>query len=182
MNTTNNANPVPQPEITETKGNISEDVLLEKYAQKGEKTADDVYLRVARGLASVEKSAIREQMQESFYANLKAGAIGAGRIMATCGTDVQATLINCFIQPVDDCISSESSGKGNIGIYDAIRQVAETMRRGGGVGYDFSPIRPAGSLVRSTNSYASGSCSYIDVFDASCRNYEIGRASCRERV
>lgn len=171
-NTASNANNAPQPEITETKGNISEDVLLEKYAQKNEKTADDVYQRVARGLASVEKTAIREQMQESFYANLKAGAIGAGRIMATCGTDVEATLINCFIQPVDDCISAESSGKGHVGIYDAIRQAAETMRRGGGVGYDFSPIRPAGSLVRSTNSYASGPCSYIDVFDASCRTVE----------
>ncbi len=154
---------------------ISLDVLQEKYFKQGESDVEDLYRRVARALASVEREDIREAMQARFLDNLRAGAIGAGRIMSAAGTDIQATLINCFVQPVGDCIQGVDDA-GYPGIYEALREAAETMRRGGGVGYDFSRIRPRGAMVKGTASMASGPCSYINVFDQSCSTVESAGA------
>lgn len=150
---------------------ISLDVLREKYLKGQETSADDLYRRVARALASVEAPELRERYEALFLDNLRGGAIGAGRIMSAAGTDIQATLINCFVQPVGDCIQGQDD-EGFPGIYEALREAAETMRRGGGVGYDFSRIRPRGARVRGTASLASGPCSYINVFDQSCSTVE----------
>ena len=163
------------PHMTTTTQPISRDVLQEKYLKDGESDADDVYRRVARALASVEPQDQREQMEALFLDNLRAGAIGAGRIMSAAGTDLQATLINCFVQPVGDCIQGFDDF-GYPGIYEALREAAETMRRGGGVGYDFSRIRPRGAEVKATASIASGPCSYINVFDQSCSTVESAGA------
>ena len=154
---------------------ISHDVLTEKYLKPGESGAEDVYRRVARALASVEPEAQRAEYEALFLENLHAGAIGAGRIMSAAGTAIQATLINCFVQPVGDCIQGLDDG-GFPGIYEALREAAETMRRGGGVGYDFSRIRPRGAEVKATASLASGPCSYINVFDQSCSTVESAGA------
>ena len=154
---------------------ITRDVLQEKYLKPGEATQHDLFARVAGALASVEPEAQRAGWQALFYENLCAGAIGAGRIMSAAGTSIQATLINCFVQPVGDCIQGQDAG-GYAGIYEALREAAETMRRGGGVGYDFSRIRPRGAEVRTTASTASGPCSYIDVFDRSCSTVESAGA------
>ena len=154
---------------------ISLDVLTEKYLKPGETSAEDVYLRVARALASVEAVAEQADYEALFLANLRAGAIGAGRIMSAAGTSIQATLINCFVQPVGDCIQGVDDD-GYPGIYEALREAAETMRRGGGVGYDFSRIRPRGAEVKGTASMASGPCSYINVFDQSCATVESAGA------
>ena len=154
---------------------ISHDVLKEKYLKPGETGYADVFKRVARALASVEKEADRARYEALFLENLYAGAIGAGRIMSAAGTDIQATLINCFVQPVGDCIQGVDDG-GYPGIYEALREAAETMRRGGGVGYDFSRIRPKGADVKGTHSQASGPCSYINVFDQSCSTVESAGA------
>ncbi len=154
---------------------ISLDVLREKYLKPGEQDAQDIYRRVARALASVEPEADRARHEAAFLDNLRAGAIGAGRIMSAAGTAIQATLINCFVQPVGDCIQGFDD-EGYPGIYEALREAAETMRRGGGVGYDFSRIRPRGALVKATASIASGPCSYINVFDQSCSTVESAGA------
>ena len=154
---------------------ISDDVLQEKYLKPGEHGVQDLFARVARALASVEPLAVRAEMEARFLDNLYAGAIGAGRIMSAAGTDIQATLINCFVQPVGDCIQGFDD-EGYPGIYEALREAAETMRRGGGVGYDFSRIRPKGARVRATASVASGPCSYINVFDQSCATVESAGA------
>ncbi len=154
---------------------ISLDVLREKYLKSGETTAQDLFRRVARALASVEAEGERELWEARFVANLQAGAIGAGRIMSAAGSGLQATLINCFVQPVGDCIQGVDD-EGFPGIYEALREAAETMRRGGGVGYDFSRIRPRGAQVSATASVASGPCSYIDVFDHSCATVESAGA------
>jgi len=154
---------------------ISLDVLQEKYFKNGESDVEHLYARVARALASVEKPELREKFEARFLENLRAGAIGAGRIMSAAGTDIQATLINCFVQPVGDCIQGVDDA-GYPGIYEALREAAETMRRGGGVGYDFSRIRPRGALVKGTASMASGPCSYINVFDQSCSTVESAGA------
>jgi ribonucleoside-diphosphate reductase alpha chain len=148
---------------------ISNDVLREKYAKGDETTADDIFHRVARALASVESRPA--EWEARFLEALHGGFIPAGRVMSAAGTDIQATLINCFVQPVGDSIS-EPDRNGKPGIYVALREAAETMRRGGGVGYDFSRIRPKGARVRGTASNASGPVSYMRVFDRSCETVE----------
>ncbi|WP_321813623.1 MULTISPECIES: adenosylcobalamin-dependent ribonucleoside-diphosphate reductase [unclassified Paraburkholderia] len=154
---------------------FSLDVMLEKYAKGDERSADDIYRRVAHGIAQAEPPALRAEIEARFVDNLRHGALGAGRIMSAAGTGIEATLINCFVQPVGDSIQ-DVDDEGRPGIYVALLQAAETMRRGGGVGYNFSAIRPHGALVHSTGSSASGPCSYIDVFDASCRTVESAGA------
>lgn len=150
---------------------FSVDVMLEKYAKGDEPTVEDIYRRVARGVALVEPEDRRVEAEAEFFQNFERGALGAGRIMSAAGADIAATLINCFVQPVGDSIQGVDEN-GLPGIYVALLQAAETMRRGGGVGYNFSAIRPKGARVHSTGSAASGPCSYIDVFDASCRTVE----------
>lgn len=154
---------------------ISQDVLAEKYLAAGEQTAEDLFRRVSKALADQEKPELRAEWAEKFFQNMQAGAIGAGRIMAAAGLDTKATLINCFVQPVADATNGFDE-HGNPGIYTALSQAAETMRRGGGVGYDFSNLRPKGAKVKGTNSFASGPCSFIDVFDASCTTVESAGA------
>ncbi|MEY4755919.1 MAG: hypothetical protein RJA34_817 [Pseudomonadota bacterium] len=156
---------------------ISRDVLAEKYLKPGETSVQDVYRRVARSLASVEAPAQQAAWEQRFLENLQAGAIGAGRIMhaAGAGTDAAATLINCFVQPVGDCLQGFDE-QGYPGIEQALGEAAVTMRCGGGVGYDFSRIRPQGAAVRGMASTASGPCSHINVFDQSCARAESGGA------
>ena len=145
---------------------ISIDVLLEKYAKGAEQTVTEVRRRVARALAQVEREAERAQWERRFLQAQEDGFIPAGRIASAAGVALQATLINCFVQPVGDSISEVVDGRP--GIYTALQEAAETMRRGGGVGYDFSSIRPRGAEVKGTRSRASGPLSYMRVFDRSC--------------
>ena len=118
---------------------ISLDVLREKYCKDNETSIDDVNARVANALADVEPER-RDQHREAFLWALQQGFLPAGRIQSAAGTPLAATLINCFVQPVGDSIAQVDDGYP--GIYTALTEAAETMRRGGGVGYDFSRIRP----------------------------------------
>jgi ribonucleoside-diphosphate reductase alpha chain len=149
---------------------ISTEVLLEKYAKGDERDLHDVRARVARALAQVEAPEQREAWAARFLDALQSGFVPAGRINSAAGTELSATLINCFVQPVGDSIAQEEDGVP--GIYTALTEAAETMRRGGGVGYDFSRIRPQGAWVGSTRSRASGPVSYMRVFDRSCETVE----------
>lgn len=153
---------------------ISEEVLLEKYAKDGERSIAAVHARVARALAQVEPAEQRKAWEERFAQALEQGFVPAGRIQSAAGTDLSATLINCFVQPVGDSIAQDD--EGHPGIYTALTEAAETMRRGGGVGYDFSRIRPRGAWVGSTRSNASGPVSYMRVFDRSCETVESAGA------
>jgi ribonucleoside-diphosphate reductase alpha chain len=149
---------------------ISAEVLIEKYAKGNERTVSEVRARVARALAAVEAEDRRAQWEARFLDAQEAGFVPAGRINSAAGTKLTATLINCFVQPVGDSITESIDGRP--GIYTALAQAAETMRRGGGVGYDFSSIRPRGAHVKGTQSNASGPVSYMRVFDRSCETVE----------
>jgi len=153
---------------------ICREALLEKYAKGKEQTVADVRARVARALAAVEAPEKRAHWERRFLDAQEAGFIPAGRINSAAGIVMQATLINCFVQPVGDSISEIVDGRP--GIYTALQEAAETMRRGGGVGYDFSSIRPKGAEVKGTHSRASGPVSYMRVFDRSCETVESAGA------
>ena len=152
---------------------ISVEVLGEKYAKNNEVSIQDVRRRVARALAAKEKEP--DIWEPIFYQNQEDGFVPGGRINSAAGMDLHATLINCFVQPVGDCITGDDDN-GYPSIYKALAEAAETMRRGGGVGYDFSRIRPFGALVKGTMSRASGPLSYMRVFDRSCETVESAGA------
>lgn len=153
---------------------ISEEILREKYSKGSEQNIIDVNQRVARALAQAEQPEQRKHWEARFLQALQQGFLPAGRIQSAAGTGLSATLINCFVQPVGDSISH--SVDDHPGIYTALTEAAETMRRGGGVGYDFSRIRPRGAWVGSTQSSASGPVSYMRVFDRSCETVESAGA------
>lgn len=152
---------------------ITRDVLLEKYAKGGETTIEQIRRRVAQALAGAEQPHVRELWEERFYSAQVDGFIPGGRINSAAGTELKATLINCFVQPIADAISGDGE---EAGIFDALKEAAETMRRGGGVGYDFSPLRPVGAHVKGTNSRSSGPVSYMRVFDRMCETVESAGA------
>ncbi|MEO1422900.1 MAG: adenosylcobalamin-dependent ribonucleoside-diphosphate reductase [Pseudomonadota bacterium] len=123
-------------------------------------TVSDSWRRVARALAAVE--AEPEQWEGRFYDALKDFKyLPAGRILAGAGTARSVTLFNCFVMgTVPDSLA---------GIFDMLKEAALTMQQGGGIGYDFSTIRPKGAAVHGVAADASGPLSFMDVWDAMCR-------------
>ncbi len=90
--------PVIEPQV------FSLEVMLEKYAKGDETRVEEIYQRVARGVALAEPEARRADIEAEFTRNFERGALGAGRIMSAAGAGIEATLINCFVQPVGDSI------------------------------------------------------------------------------
>src|SRR5437016_6116379 len=109
---------------------ISTEVLLEKYAKGSETSLLEIRTRVAKALAAAESEEKRAYFEERFLWAQENGFVPAGRINSAAGSGIQATLINCFVQPVGDSVSEEQDGRPSI--YTALAQAAETMRRGGG--------------------------------------------------
>lgn len=153
---------------------ISIEAMLEKYAKGSESTSSEIRTRVSSALAVAESPENVDFYSKEFLNAMEAGFIPAGRICSAAGSGIQATLINCFVQPVGDSVWDPQGGKP--GIYMALMEAAETMRRGGGVGYDFSAIRPKGALVKGTFSRASGPVSFMRVYDRSCETVESAGA------
>lgn len=147
---------------------LSQYVFAEKYAAAGEKSHLDVQSRVARALAA------DDAQERRFLRTMQDGFAPGGRINSAAGTQRSTTMINCFVQPIADTMTG--SVQGMPGIMDALAQAAETMRRGGGVGYDFSRLRPKGAHVKGTDSDASGPVSYMRVFDRACATVESAGA------
>ena len=154
---------------------ISIEILQDKYAKGKESTIQDVRMRVATTLAAEEAEEMRAHYVNLFFMTMENGFVPGGRINSAAGMDLEATLINCFVQPIGDCVTGYDD-QGRPSIYQALADVAETMRRGGGVGYNFSPIRPFGALVKGTMSRASGPLSYMRIFDRSCETVESAGA------
>ncbi|MCA0042723.1 adenosylcobalamin-dependent ribonucleoside-diphosphate reductase [Celeribacter litoreus] len=123
-------------------------------------SVEDSWRRVARSLAAVEKDSAA--WEEKFYHALEDFKfLPAGRILAGAGTGRAVTLFNCFVMGT----IPDSMG----GIFDMLKEAALTMQQGGGIGYDFSTIRPKGADVKGVAADASGPLSFMDVWDAMCR-------------
>ena len=123
-------------------------------------SVEDSWRRTARALAAVESDPAA--WEDRFYHALEDFRfLPAGRILAGAGTGRTVTLFNCFVMGT---IPDDMGG-----IFDALREAALTMQQGGGIGYDFSTIRPRGAEVRGVGADASGPLSFMDVWDAMCR-------------
>ena len=145
---------------------IAEQIWDMKYRLKAadgsilDGTVEDTWRRIARALAEVE--ADPAHWETRFYAALEGFRfLPAGRITAGAGTGRSVTLFNCFVMGT----VPDSMG----GIFDGLKEAALTMQQGGGIGYDFSTIRPKGAAVMGVAADASGPLSFMDVWDAMCR-------------
>ena len=145
---------------------IAESIWDMKYRLKEadgtavDQTVEDTWRRIARALAAVEE--VPSKWEAKFYAALEDFRfLPAGRVTAGAGTDRKVTLFNCFVMgTIPDTME---------GIFDGLKEAALTMQQGGGIGYDFSTIRPRGAPVAGVAADASGPLSFMDVWDAMCR-------------
>src|ERR1700747_1235733 len=147
---------------------ISQQIWDMKYrlktldGQPVDKTIEDSWRRVANALAEAEAEPRRAQWAERFYDALSGFQfLPAGRILAGAGTERSVTLFNCFVM---GAIPDDMGG-----IFAHLREAALTMQQGGGIGYDFSTLRPRGAPVKGVGADASGPLSFMDVWDAMCR-------------
>jgi ribonucleoside-diphosphate reductase alpha chain len=125
-----------------------------------DRTIEDSWRRVADALAAPEPE--RERWADAFYQALEDFKfLPAGRILAGAGTERTVTLFNCFVMGT---IPDDMGG-----IFTHLREAALTMQQGGGIGYDFSTLRPRGAPVKGVGADASGPLSFMDVWDAMCR-------------
>ena len=139
-----------------------------KYRLRGDEGApaedsiDDTFRRVAEAVARAESDTSRDIWAKRFHETLKSGAfLPAGRILAGAGTGRRVTLFNCFVMgTIPDDLD---------GIFTNLREAALTMQQGGGIGHDFSTLRPKGAAVKSIGADASGPVSFMEVWDAMCR-------------
>ncbi|MDA0922996.1 MAG: adenosylcobalamin-dependent ribonucleoside-diphosphate reductase [Proteobacteria bacterium] len=145
---------------------IAEQIWDMKYRLKQgdgtviDQSVEDTWRRIARALADVEDD--KAGWEDRFYIALEDFKyLPAGRIVAGAGTARSVTLFNCFVMGT----VPDSMG----GIFDNLREAALTMQQGGGIGYDFSTIRPKGAEVLGVAADASGPLSFMDVWDAMCR-------------
>ncbi len=147
---------------------ISQQIWDMKYRLKSEtgaavdRTVADTWARVARALAEAEAPEARDAWAARFEGALRDFEfLPAGRVIAGAGTGRNVTLFNCFVMgTVPDDMS---------GIFAHLREAALTMQQGGGIGYDFSTLRPKGAPVKGVGADASGPLSFMDVWDAMCR-------------
>ncbi|OGV39905.1 MAG: ribonucleoside-diphosphate reductase, adenosylcobalamin-dependent [Lentisphaerae bacterium GWF2_45_14] len=146
---------------------ISSEIWEKKYRYKGngsvpvDKNISETMLRVARACASKEKD--KKKWEKRFASMLgDMRFIPGGRIIANAGTPrEQATMFNCYVMnTIDDSIE---------GIFDAVKESALTQKQGGGVGFDFSTIRPRGAEIKGCEAESSGPVSFMQVMDSTCR-------------
>lgn len=136
-----------------------------RYYHQGvwvDNSIEDTWLRVAKAIAGAEKASERKFWQQKFYSILQEFKfLPGGRILAGAGTAHQVTLFNCFVMDIP-----EDSLKG---IFHALEEGALTLQQGGGVGYDFSVLRPHGEIVKKTGIPAAGPVSFMRIWDATCK-------------
>lgn len=146
-------------------------VLRNRYLLKDEdgrviETPSEMFRRVAKNLAIVEKASKRKKIEDEFYEVMsRLEFLPAGRTLNNAGTP-QSQLANCFVLPVEDSME---------GIFDAVKWMAMVHQRGGGTGFNFSKLRPKGDVVtKSTGGFATGPVSFMKVFDIATRQVMQG--------
>ena len=147
---------------------IAEQIWDMKYRLHGadgtpvDMTVADTWSRVAKALAEAEAPGARAHWAARFREAMEGYRfLPAGRILAGAGTGREVTLFNCFVMgEVPDTME---------GIFENLKEAALTMQQGGGIGYDFSTLRPKGAPVKGVGADASGPLSFMDVWDAMCR-------------
>ena len=146
---------------------LASEIWASKYrfapaGDAGDKSVEETWTRIATAVAEAEPPKLRKAWRERFLSSLQDFQfLPAGRIIAGAGTARSVTLFNCFVMgEIPDDLG---------GIFGHIQEAARTLQQGGGVGMDFSTIRPAGAPVHGVGADASGPLSFMDVWDAMCR-------------
>ena len=148
-------------------GDISRQIWDLKYRLKGvgvtgDEGIEDTWARVAGAVALAERPELRGQWRDRFLDVLRDFRfLPAGRILAGAGSGRAVTLFNCFVMGT---IPDDMGG-----IFENLKEAALTMQQGGGIGHDFSTLRPKGAGVKRVGADASGPVSFMDVWDAMCR-------------
>jgi len=158
----------------ENQQRIVDVVWDEKYRLKNadgsseEKTRLDSFTRVVNGIYARDKGVSQAEKMKALEL-MKSGAwCPAGRIHAGAGTDKRVTLINCYVSPdIEDSMETEI-GKSSLGIMDNLKVAALTQQMGGGIGMDFSTLRPRGAIVKRTRSVSSGALHFMDMWHTMC--------------
>lgn len=133
---------------------ISKDMYEDKYLQRGESFEQGMY-RIAAAIADDEPH--RLQLKDIL---LNRRFLPAGRVQSAVGSARQTTPFNCFVSgTIEDSMDS---------IMSMLTEAAETMRMGGGIGYNFSHLRPEFDMIRTLQSHSSGPLSFMDVYNALC--------------
>jgi len=146
---------------------VSQKLHEMKYRSKGEGFRDAMN-RIASSLSDNDShfKEFREILLDMRF-------LPAGRIQAAVGSSRKVTALNCFVSGIleDNLVSGLENGDffKNGGIMARVIEAAQTMRMGGGIGYDFSTLRPRGDRIKSMDTQASGPVSFMDIFDAVCR-------------
>ena len=143
-------NRYPGPSMT-----ISQEIDAMKYRQEDE----DFHDKITRLASSLSDTSEHEELLMDIFGNMR--FLAAGRVQAAMGSRRITTAYNCFVSgTITDSMNS---------IMEKAAEAAETMRRGGGIGYDFSTIRPRGATIKSLQSKSSGPVSFMGIFDAVCQ-------------
>jgi len=148
---------------------LSEKVFLDRYSVKDkkgnpiEKTPDEMWLRIAKAAAELEKKEDRKKWEKQFHEALyDFRYVPGGRILAGAGTGYDVTYYNCFVIP--------SPKDSRDGIIDTLKQMVEIMAHGGGVGFNLSSLRPRGERVKKVNGFSSGPINWAELFSLATRD------------
>ncbi len=148
---------------------IRQQVFLDRYSLKDEKgnplekTPEQMWKRVAHGVARIEKEEDRRKWEKKFYDVMTDFKfVPGGRILSGAGTGYKVTFYNCFVIP--------SPKDSRDGILETLKQMVEIMARGGGVGINLSSLRPRGARVKKVNGFSSGPCNWAELFSVATRD------------
>jgi len=148
---------------------IAQKVFLDRYSLKDkegnplEKEPEEMWRRVAKGVAKIEKKEARKSWEQKFAQSMENFQyVPGGRVLAGAGTGYDVTFYNCFVIP------SPKDSRG--GIVDTLKQMIEIMAHGGGVGINLSSLRPRGARVSKVNGFSSGPCNWAELFSLATKD------------